>query len=71
MFSACTSLSSLPDISKWETKNVTNMYCIFYGCSSLSSLPDIDKLELNKSLNTYNLFGGVDKKIIPKKFMFA
>jgi len=43
MLTACSSLSSLPDISKWNTNNVNDMKCMFYGCSSLSSLPDISK----------------------------
>ena len=42
-FRDCSSLSSLPDISKWDTKNITNMSYMFYNCSSLSSLPDISK----------------------------
>ena len=33
MFNACSSLKSLPDISKWDTKNVTNMIWIFRGCN--------------------------------------
>ena len=41
MFYGCSSLSSLPDISKWNTSNVTHMSFMFDGCSSLSSLPDI------------------------------
>ena len=41
MFSDCSSLLSLPDISYLNTNNVTNMCGMFYGCSSLSSLPDI------------------------------
>ena len=49
MFSRCSSLSSLPDISKWITNKVTNISYMFYGCSSLSSLPDISKW------NTYNV----------------
>ena len=36
MFSNCESLSSLPDISKWDTKNVTNMSGMFYFCNKLS-----------------------------------
>ena len=31
MFYECSSLSSLPDISKWDTKNVTNMCSMFEG----------------------------------------
>ena len=30
IFGGCSSLISLPDISKWDTKNVTNMKYIFY-----------------------------------------
>ena len=45
MFSGCSSLISLPDISKWNNNNVTNMSFMFYGCSSLISLPDISKME--------------------------
>ena len=40
MFRGCLSLSSLPDISKWNTNNVIDMSCMFEGCPSLSSLPD-------------------------------
>ena len=43
MFSYCSSLSSLPDISKWNTSKVNNMNDMFRYCSSLSSLPDISK----------------------------
>ena len=35
MFYRCSSLSSSPDISKWNTNNVTNMTCMLYGCNSL------------------------------------
>ena len=31
MFWYCSSLQSLPDISKWDTKNVTNMNYMFDG----------------------------------------
>ena len=41
MFCSCQSLSSLPDISKWNTQKVTNIDSIFSGCSSLTSLPNI------------------------------
>ena len=35
LFFGCKSLISLPDISKWDTSNVTNMSNMFNGCSSL------------------------------------
>ena len=43
IFSRCSSLSSLPDFSKWNTNKVTDMSYMFLGCKSLSSLPDISK----------------------------
>ena len=43
MFDNCSSLLSLPDISKWNTINVNDMSSIFYNCSLLISLPDISK----------------------------
>ena len=43
LFYNCYSLSSLPDISKWNINNVFNISCLFYNCYSLSSLPDISK----------------------------
>ena len=43
MFYHCFSLSSLPDISNWNTNNVNKMSYIFEECSSLLSLPDISK----------------------------
>ena len=49
IFSDCSSLSSLPDISKWNTNNVTNMSYMFYECSS--SLPDISKWNTNNVTN--------------------
>ena len=39
MFYYCSSLSSLPDISKWDTSNVTNMSFMFYGCKSSLNIP--------------------------------
>ena len=41
IFYRCSSLTKLPDISKWNTNNVTDMNDIFDGCSSLIKLSDI------------------------------
>ena len=35
MFSHCESLSSLPDISKWNIKNDTNINGMFNGCDKI------------------------------------
>ena len=43
----CTSIKTLPDISKWNTDNVINMNKIFYNCTSIESLPDISKWKNN------------------------
>ena len=58
MFYGCSSLLSLPDISKWNTNIVTNMSFMFYGCSSLLSLPDISKWNTNNITKMNRLFFG-------------
>ena len=72
MFNGCSSLSSLPDISKWNTNNVTNMNCMFSWCSSLLSLPDISKWNTNYFTNMSYMFNGclniIISKIISLKF---
>ena len=55
MFSGCRSLSSLPDISKWNTNKVTKMEAIFISCG-LSCLPDISKWNTNKVTDFNNMF---------------
>ena len=69
MFYECTSLQLLPDISRWDTTNVTNMSYIFGNCFSLTSFPDISRWKRNKYLQKESMFIGVNKKIIPKKFL--
>ena len=54
MFYGCSSLSSLPNISKWNTNKVYNMRWMFNGCSSLSSLPDISKWNNNNVDKMFN-----------------
>jgi surface protein len=51
LFNGCFSLSSLPDISKWNIDNVTNIKYLFNDCKSLSSLPDISKLKIDNVSN--------------------
>ena len=43
MFFVCKLLSTLLNISKWNTKNIINKGSMFNGWESLSSLPDISK----------------------------
>ena len=56
MFSECKSLISLPDISKWNTKNVQDMSYMFSGYNSLKSLPDISKWNTSNVINFQGLF---------------
>jgi len=58
MFDGCSSLLSLPDISKWNANNVTNMSYMFCRCSSLSSLPDISNLYTDNVTNMSYMFCG-------------
>ena len=56
MFYKCSSLLSLPDISKWNTSNVTNFRYMFSNCSLLSSLPDISQWDTSNVIKMDNLF---------------
>ena len=56
MFARCSSLKSLPDISKWNTSKITNISHIFYGCSSLISIPDISKWNISNVILMSNIF---------------
>ena len=58
MFSGCSSLSSLPDISNWNTNNANNMSGMFYECKSLSSLPDISNWNTNNIKDISDMFYG-------------
>jgi surface protein len=39
MFGNCVSLTSLPDISKWNISNDTEMFDMFWGCKSSLNIP--------------------------------
>ena len=56
MFSCCCSLISLPDISKWDTSNVTDMKFMFNECNSLISLPDISKWNTSNVTDMNTMF---------------
>ena len=56
LFSNKSRLSSLPDISNWNTNNVKDISNLFSNCSRLSSLPDISKWNINKNININNFF---------------
>ncbi len=64
MFYSCSSLKSLPDISKWNTKYIKNLNSIFLNCSSLSFIPDISKWKLNNTIKINNIFKGCNSLLI-------
>ncbi len=51
LFNNCTSLITLPDISKWKTSKVMNMNYMFYSCVNLIKLPDISKWDVSNVIN--------------------
>ena len=49
-------MKSLPDISKWNINNVTDMSGLFSECSSLEFLPNISKWNISKVRKIEKLF---------------
>ena len=43
LFAGCENLTSLPEISKWDTSSASEMSYIFSGCLKLISITDISK----------------------------
>jgi len=62
-FSQCSSLISLPDLSKWNTTNVNEMRDIFHGCSSLIYLPNISKWDTSNVKNMSSIFSSCSSLI--------
>ena len=58
IFEDCKSLLSVPDISKWDIKNIDSLGFMFSGCESLSSLPDISKWDTSNIITTWKMFEG-------------
>ena len=52
------SLISLPDISKWNTANVTSFCCMFKDCLSLEFLPDISRWNTTNVEDMTYMFSG-------------
>ena len=55
MYKRCESLSVLPDLSKWNTKNISNMNKMFYRCKSLLSLSFLSKWENPEAFKAHEL----------------
>ena len=56
MFYDCKSLTSLPDISKWDISKVTSMKAMFYGCV-LKSFPNISNWNTSNINKDYWFYG--------------
>ena len=61
LFSGCSKLLSLSDISEWDTSNVINMSYMLNGCSKLSSLPDLLKWNTSNVIDMSYMFNGCSK----------
>ena len=71
MFYNCSSLTTLPDISKWNTWNAMNMGFMFYNCSSLTWIVDISNWSTGNIRFKKFMFKGcinLLKQRIPNKF---
>ena len=64
MFSSCSSLISLPDISIWNTQKLINLKSIFVDCSLLNYIPNISKWKFNNKFKINNIFKGCDSLLI-------
>ena len=56
VFLNCSSLTKLPDISKWNTNNVKDLSDIFRNCYSLKSIPDISIWNTKNVMNINKIF---------------
>ena len=56
MFSGCSSLISISNLSNWDISNVTSLSCMFYNCPSLTSLPDISNWNTSNIIDLSGLF---------------
>ena len=73
MFEYCSSLISIPDISKWNTNKAKYKSFMFSNCCSLISLPDIfkwftteDKNLFDNCISLLNITGIKESKEIDK-----
>ena len=77
LFYECSSLQSLPDISKWNINNINDMSWMFNGCEILNSLSDISKWYKNIAKDKYimnmskiNITINIDKNEVNKNIYF-
>ena len=56
IFNECNSLSTLSELSKWDTSNVINMSYLFFRCKQLEFLPDISSWNTEKVRDMTGMF---------------
>jgi surface protein len=56
LFTKCSSLKSLPHISKWNMENVKAIRYMFSECTQLKLLPDISKWKIYNIIDMHFLF---------------
>ena len=56
LFSECNSLSTLSELSKWDTSNIINMSYLFFRCNQLEFLPDISNWNTEKVKDMSGMF---------------
>ena len=56
IFCNCSSLTSVGDLSNWDTSNVTDMSSMFCNCSSLTSVGDPSNWDTSNVKNMSNIF---------------
>ena len=53
----------MPDISNWNTENISTAVSVFAYCSKITYLPDISKWNINKSTCIDRMFEGCSSLI--------
>ena len=57
-FNISSQLKKIPDISRWDISNVSDLSFMFAGCSWLKKLPDISKWNTKNVKNISGMFSG-------------
>ena len=60
LFSECTKLLSIPDLSNWNLSNVKNISYLFNECTNLINISCIEKWEMSNLTKINNLFSNCE-----------
>ena len=69
-FNGCSKLADVQGLSKLDTSNVTDMYCMFYSCSKLASLDlsSFDTANVKKMDGMFNSCSGLESLDLSTSF---